>query len=229
MREKFNQEKEIVNSEKHFFGKIKACILSEENLIENKNEITLIKERGFNLDWDFEEDDYLEHGIKSSGPGTYLISGVDNFDKFSLDYGDCIGAIVVGRNKEGKNVSLMTHQKPENFINKNKEVFLKDLNERLDVFINNIDGDIDVIIFGGNKGGGDYEESIKLMGSALKKKTSVAPSVITGPNLSASMTDVFFDNTNRRLYLARGEQDSHTLNEDYLADEIGVQKKKWFQ
>jgi hypothetical protein len=94
----------------------------------------------------------------NSGKDTYIISPCDSSNKYSDGYQNCTGIIVSGVEKEtGKNISLMTHQFPGWFLNKdNNNNEIKKFKSDLSISINELNnrcvaGSIDAVVFGGNK------------------------------------------------------------------------------
>ncbi|MCX6795562.1 MAG: hypothetical protein NT165_02455 [Candidatus Falkowbacteria bacterium] len=216
--------------QKKYRQEILACILDEEAISPyDQVNLDFIKERGDNLDWDAGAEVHLENNMKNAGQGSYIISEGNEKDKFSLGYGDCLGFAMVGKDAEGKEISLMSHKKPENAFGPKKEEFENDLSERINDFLSKVDKDtVDAVIFGGHRGGNKYKESIKTMGAILQERIGFEPTVMTGPNLALSMTDAYLDTKNRRLYIVRGEQDNSRLNEDFLPSQIDEKSKTWF-
>ena len=100
----------------------------------------------------------------NSGKETYVISPCDSQNKYSDSYLNCTGVVVSGVDKEtGKNISFMSHQNPEwfldgigktsgNSINTNVVKFKQDLAKNINELKNRcISGTVDAVIFGGNK------------------------------------------------------------------------------
>ncbi|MCX6717290.1 MAG: hypothetical protein NTU76_01265 [Candidatus Taylorbacteria bacterium] len=72
------------------------------------------------IDFDYGED--KEKGIKSAGPETYVISPITEQNLFSDKYMNCTGTVGIGRDKiSGKEISFISHQDPDYFINKGQE------------------------------------------------------------------------------------------------------------
>ena len=216
--------------QKKYRQEILACILDENNLSSYDQEyLNIIKEKGDNLDWDAEKEVHHQNNMKNAGQGSYIISECNEKPKYSEGYGDCLGFVLVGKDQEGRELSLMSHKKPENAFGENMENFERDLAERVDEFLKTVDKEtVDAIMFGGRRGGVKYKESIKILGGLLQEKLGFEPTVMTGPNLAASMTDVYLDTKNRRLFIARGEQDSGGPNESFLPSEVDEKSKDWF-
>lgn len=154
-------------------------------------------------------------GISSGGPNTYVFSKIDDKDKYSDNYFDCTGLLVTGIQRgTNKKISFITHQDPEFFVknSENKKSFKKELDNKLDDFINKCEIDsIDTVIFGGNiiaseKGDifdenfvagrddvedveryfpnkyANYRDSVKLLDFIVFNKIEKHPIVALGPN-----------------------------------------------
>jgi hypothetical protein len=156
--------------------------------------------------------DLLREGHMSAGKKSYVISRIDNQNKYSNNYLDCTGFVCSGIDKRtGENMSFLVHLDP-NFLlmnnNENKIKFRDDLNRRLDE-MNSIckQGSIDVGIFGGNKGFvldtvpdedfkngvdnefeylrseySDYADSIHFLDFIISKRMNFSPTVLIGPS-----------------------------------------------
>ncbi len=231
--------KEIINPSIEIKKELKpVCsrILEIENIDpETQKIIESIKLSGLNLDWDENEDFFDRNKIKNKGRGTYLISESDSKNKYSQNYDHCTGVILVGTALDGKEICLMSHQNPDNFLEKKKEEFTDDLLLSIDEFIKKVEkNSIDSVIFGGNRGGNVYLNSIKLLASILQSKLGFEPTVMTGPNdilnnSKRSSTDIFFDTQKRLLYIIRSAQDNSKFDESYLPSELEEKRKSWFE
>lgn len=94
----------------------------------------------------------------NSGKDTYVISPCDSSNKYSDGYQNCTGVIVSGVDKDtGKNISIMTHQFPGWFLNKeNNDFEIRKFKSDLSIKINELKDrsvldTIDAVVFGGNK------------------------------------------------------------------------------
>ncbi|MFC1756688.1 hypothetical protein ACFLZC_00805 [Patescibacteria group bacterium] len=181
-------------------------------------------------------------GFKNRGKHSYVISTIDNKDKFSHNFINCTGIIVTGKDREtGKNVSFLSHQDPEHFLREeeDKKQFAADLRERTEELKKRCeDGTIDARIIGGNYFGEDrweydryqedYLKSIKLLSSESSDILGFEPAIVVGPKTVSGKDDVFYDNENRRLYIIRpvvGDASS----ESFLPQNIEEQEKKWLE
>jgi len=100
-------------------------------------------------------DDAKKEGFYNSGRGTYVISSIDNENKFSEKYFDCTAIYATGIDiNTGESISFLSHQNPEQFL-KNDNI-LSNLKEDLTKSLNELigrckPGSIDVVILGGNR------------------------------------------------------------------------------
>lgn len=189
-----------------------------------------------------------ERGIVNGGDMTYIISKVDGLDKFSAGYFNCTGLVVVGRDRvTQEDISFVSHQDPESFLNGKQTQFLADLDAKLKEIKDRCeDGTIDAVIVGGNylekdnslSGGHtgesaeeqlspqDYERSIDLLRRRVADNLSFQPAVPVGPKLSEGCDSVYFDNKNRRIYIGWSEKDM-SVYPGYNAGDINTEKMKW--
>lgn len=73
----------------------------------------------------------------------------------------------------------------------------------------------------------DYEAAVKAANGMVEDALGVTPTVLTGPNMvSGAETAVYLDTQNKRLYLVRQEQKTHT-NNNYLAKDIESEREQW--
>lgn len=184
--------------------------------------------------------DYCRHykgkEFKQDGTRSYVISPVDDLDKFSESFFDCTGIIVSGKDKEtGENISFLSHQDPVHILvnKKNERRFKNDLNQTLvEIKKRSVEGTIDAVIFGGKYKKGraelqkDYLKSVKLLTTETKKILGFEPLVITGPKIVSGSDDVYYDNEHRRLYVVRPNVGDATT-ESYAPRDVEKQKEKW--
>ncbi|MFH1608539.1 MAG: hypothetical protein ABH951_00775, partial [Patescibacteria group bacterium] len=102
---------------------IRGCVCDKNNL----DEQTQYYLDDFKKDAEFinfysKKDELLEKNLQNAGKETYVISSIDNKNKYSLEYYDCTGVVAIGVDKEtGENVSFLSHQNPAFFVeNKNE-------------------------------------------------------------------------------------------------------------
>jgi len=191
--------------------------------------ISLIKKNGLDIDYYASRNYFQKNNMVNRGGNTYVISDINEQDKFSEEYCDCTGVIAVGTDKTtGKQISFMSHQDPSEFLYDKKDLFVDDISVSLNNLFSAVDkGTVDVLIFGGNAGDNKYQESIKLTSRVVKEEIGIEPTILTGPNLIYDRTNVYFDTQHRRLYLVRPNQSNNATNQAYLASNYEEQKEKW--
>jgi hypothetical protein len=182
-------------------------------------------------------DYFKKRNFLNAGSETYVLSVVDNKNKFSERFFDCTGLIVTGIDKKtGKNISFLSHQDPVQFLHNKKDDFIKHLGQRLaEIKKRCISGTIDAIIVGGNyinitddKGlhhKEKYVNSVELLSTEIKKILNFEPIVVNGPKKIGGKDNIYYDNDNRRLYFVR-----ERVNEDtgsFTNSNIEEEKKKW--
>lgn len=202
----------------------------EENFNERLNNV-------YNVNYSSFPDDLKKRDFLNAGWNTYVLSVVDNNNKFSEGFFDCTGLIVAGIDKEtGKNISFLSHQDPKEFLLEKKKDFIKHLEQRLaDIKNRCVLGTIDAVIVGGKYLAGNnskgvsnkkiYLDSIELLSLEIKKTLGFEPVVINGPKKISGKDDIYYDNENRRLYFLRQK-----VNEDtgsFTQSSIEEEKKKW--
>ncbi len=196
----------------------------------------------YNVDYSGPHRLLVEQNFKNPETGSYVISPIDDFNKFSQTFHDCTGLVVAGYDKKtGQNISFLSHQDPKYFseTKANRDTLISDLRERLlELKERCREGTIDAAIFGGkylkpvNSENSrlyqkNYLDSIKLLADETKKVLGFEPIVMTGPKKARyGADDVFYDNEHRRLYIARPEVgDSST--QSFTPSAIEDQEKKW--
>lgn len=189
-----------------------------------------------NVDY-FEDPDRLrDNGYLNSGERSYVVSTVDERDKYSVKFRNCTGVAVVGTDRETqKNISLLSHEDPDHFLSSGDNAlrFAHDLRERLrEVKTQCEDGTIDAVIIGGNHFGDvghyadKYRSSVALLTGEVYRVFGFAPVVITGPKTVSGEDDVYLDTVNRRLYIMRPTV-GDTTTESFRPSDIDAQEKKW--
>lgn len=92
------------HTDKQFFQKKREV---EDILFED----TLLKGHRHNVDYYGACKDLTAKNFKCGGRDSYVISTVDNLDKFSKLFKNCTGIIVTGQEKKtGENISFLSHQ-----------------------------------------------------------------------------------------------------------------------
>jgi hypothetical protein len=205
---------------------IVACVGSyHENINQDK------KENAKDIDYFSNKKDLDSNNFKNAGELTYVISEIDDRDKFSSSFRNCTGVVVSGIDKEtSKNISFLSHQHPGSFLysSEGNAQFRVDLDSQIKKLKDRcLPASIDSVIFGGNyiqnssKHEKSYLESIKFLSSRIKNALDFVPIVITGPKIFSSAEDVFFDNKNKRLYISRpgvGNKSTEPYNPDSIKD-----------
>ncbi len=160
--------------------------------------------------------------VLTAGPRGYVISAIDNSNKFSLGFGSCTGLIVAGIDKEtGENISFITHQPSFNSTG-----FADDFEKRLQEMKNRCKfGTIDAIIVGGGISKEYYIRELKLFLPVMQRILGFQPIVINGPKVGTGKDDIYYDNKHRRLYFLRPEVNKKT--ESFVSDDIEEEKSKW--
>lgn len=221
------------------FKKTESEYKNHKEQITNDFELKGLK----NLDWEnglygsHEEKDFI-----TSGPGTFLISTIDDSNKFSKGLVACISLIVAGVDKKtGRDISFMTHQPPymsslSPFPNGIKKRLIE-MNERCKP------GTMDAIILGGKYRNDDlgkiYLDNINFLSSKTKEFLGFEPIVINGPKTKTNQfpyefereqkysDDVYYDNNNRRTYFVRPKVNPNT--NDFTSSNVQEEKTKWNQ
>ncbi|MFA6324696.1 MAG: hypothetical protein WCX46_00490 [Candidatus Paceibacterota bacterium] len=135
---------------------IMGCIDDKNNPNkENQYFLDEFKKNAEFLDFNYGEKEMKDKNIKTSGKETYLISPINEKNKYSINYLDCTGVIFVGKDKiTGKNISCLTHQNPEKFLEDGdiQNEFIENLKKTTEEFKNSCEeGSIDIVIVGGNE------------------------------------------------------------------------------
>ncbi|MDD4995879.1 MAG: hypothetical protein PHW15_00165 [Patescibacteria group bacterium] len=180
--------------------------------------------------------------FKNAGEYSYVISNINNKNKFSECFLNCTGLIVAGFSKKtNENISFVSHQNPGFFLESenNKKKFSKDLRQRLlKLKDKSLDKTIDAVIVGGNyfsqqgkvnEFGEDYFASIKLLSEEVLKILGFEPVVIIGPKIidrNHGDEDIFYDNKNRQLYIVRLSVDNKTAK-SFIPSDLEEQSKNW--
>lgn len=180
-----------------------------------------------------------EKGFKNAGFETYVISRLNSKNKFSQDYNDCTGVVVAGKDKlNNKNISFLTHQNPQDFLNKHSDKFIADLGEMLDeIKERSQEKTIDVVIVGGNHVEHkihdnlkeNYIKSIKLLDKIIFKKLGFHPNVIVGPKITGGEENIVYDNEDRKLYIGRGSLKDTPATINYNAADLAESEKNNWQ
>ncbi len=141
---------------KEDFESIIGCIYDRDELTaEDKIFFNNFKKNANFVNFSINPDHAKKEGIYNSGKDTYIISKVNNENKYSEKYLDCTAVFATGTDMtNGENISFLSHQNPEEFL-KNPKI-LSNLKEDLIKSLNELikrcsPGSIDVVVLGGNK------------------------------------------------------------------------------
>lgn len=175
-------------------------------------------------------------------PRGYVLSRPSEHNKFSREYFNCSGMVVVGVDKTtGKNISILTHQDPSRILSgvRGTSQFQEDLTSVCrSLFLRAEAGSIDVVIFGGDYGipekqgivndapgrqdktrHDDYIDAVTLAADVAHSELGVEPVVVLGPRtVGHDAVSAFLDTQKRRLYLTRkGNPD---VDKDFPASDV---------
>ena len=109
---------------------IMTAFLDEEDLEASKEAIEKIKNQGEFVDYEGSPSELTKNNISHGGYQTYAISDSTSSNKWSKGYWNCTGIAVIGKNKNGEEISFLSHQDPRYFITNEKDLsqkFKKDL------------------------------------------------------------------------------------------------------
>ncbi len=164
-----------------------------------------------------DEPEYIEHKGQKHGEtarNMYVISDLNNRDKFSGNYYNCVGTVIAGRDKTtGKDISILCH---ENSLLTDRELasirdkFCADLTESIRDIKNRCeDGTIDVVLFGGNyfnslPNEDHYPKIITLLNSLVHKELGFDATVVSAPKPDWNGSDqAYYENGTRKLYIMK--------------------------
>ncbi len=217
---------------------IKASVLSAKDYVEfakNKDSkhaaINMVKimQEGIEINYYGEPEELRSSGMINPEKKSYVISDCDSRDKWSLNYKSCVGTIMVGSNKEGKNISSLSHQDFKYILN-NPAQFNEDMRQSIKKLVTlTEEGTRDFVIFGGKRWfPKEYLESIVLLGKICREEMGFNPVVISGPIYRANYpAEVYFENDSRRMFLVRPKEEENSYLQSFLASEI--EKQPWYE
>lgn len=172
-----------------------------------------------NINWYSSVEDLERLNFLNSGKGTYIISVVDNLDKFTMHLACCTSLIVCGVDKEtGENISFLTHQYPGKFLSSKKDVFIKHLDQRLSEIQQRCqEGTVDALIVGGmgvtSKEIKEYDDSVRLLSGEVEQKFSFKPYIVNGPKKGyIGFDSVYYEISKRRAFLFRPDLNEKWIN-----------------
>lgn len=209
---------------------------------------SLNPENKFGLDdptevrWAVRPGAFSPEGFLYGGYASYVISTLDNSNKYSENFDPCIGLVVAGIEKDNnRRLSFMIHSEPQSILFDQKKKFTEDLKKRLEEMHKKCrPGTFDAVIFGGEYdkevaynfplAENEYAEAINLFGENIKKVLGFEPMVYNGPKITKdrkvrTFDDAYYDNENRRLYLVRPT--IHPKIGAFLPSEVKAHESKW--
>ena len=185
---------------------------------------------------------FTDENVLNEKDKNYVISKVDNTNKFSEEILECTSVIIAGVDKEtGENISFLSHQNPNDFLFRKRGEFIQDFEKKLEeIRVRCKKGTVDAIILGGNymdvisenSPNGEtlseiYVDSINLLSQEIEKFFKFKPEIINGPKFKlGEQDDIFYDNKKRRVYFMRPEVNSNT--QSFKAESFEDQKDEGF-
>jgi hypothetical protein len=220
---------------KEGFKPLIVCLTNEVDIPVDSEGLKILQ-RGFstervdniNIDYSFRELDKI--GAIAGGQHVYVISGVNEKDKYSDNFYSCTGLVVCGTDKEtGENISILTHQFPGAILGDAHDDFWSKLEKQLHNFkIRCEGGSIDSILLGGDYLTNHHKNQyIEQISQIVKSKLGFSPNVVGGPKLKYfGKGDIIFVSTkNRIIFLARLKEIGFHPN--YQPEEMGVEIENW--
>lgn len=238
---------QIENSLPHLRSDVKpimACL--DDQKPDDLKKVFSDSEHGFdflNMDMNPEQKDEDFIAEFKEDLWAYIISPVDNKDKFSLKYAECTGLAVVGIDKEtGENISFLSHQNPGFFLLYDDDNFIRDLKKQMETIMERCEPKtVDAVMFGGKFSDvrgfeeghhihkymkDEYIKSIKLISESIKSVVGFSPTVISGPKFNPAYDHAVFKNKNRQLFLYRFSDNPDFIN-NFNPEDIDALSKKW--
>lgn len=209
---------------------IMTAILTEEDFAISPA-VKKIRESGDFVDYYGDPRDLEEKKMINNGYKSYVISACNENDKYSKRYKNCTSLLLVGTGENGREISVLSHQKPDNTINISEslqsldEKYEHDLRSSIREFIGLTEsGTRDVVIFGGTRTHVEQHiASVQLLGSVCDEELGFQPVVITGPKDYRESAAAYFDTQKRRLYFVRPEQDPKN-NNSFMPSQLDEQE-----
>ncbi len=141
-----------------------------------------------------------------------MTTSIDSSDKYSPEYLNCTGILLVGENASGETISCLTHQNSVYIADSNLiDIFNAKILKLFEDFKNQTQsGTVEILTFGGNL---LCPKSRNFLHRNINEKCisvfNQIPRNIFGPKIEDSYDDlgdsVFFDTKNRRLFFMRNE------------------------
>ncbi len=161
-----------------------------------------------------------------------VLSDVDGSNKFSAEFRNCLGVVVVGSQGREEHQSLLIHIDPIYFKGDATE-FSKLLSVKLEeIKAKTEEGSMDALIFAGRIPDSDlkadfdyelehYQSAITKLGDLLTTSLGFEPVVIPPkPANHKQATTVYFDTSNRRLYMAQSQVSRESLQKPFLPSSV---------
>ncbi|MBP9715081.1 MAG: hypothetical protein KBD52_01145 [Candidatus Pacebacteria bacterium] len=225
---------------------IMTCIGAPEDFGHKKGEIFQRFNENFknvtNVAYFHKAPGFTDENVLNEKDKNYVISNIDNTNKFSEEFLECTSVIVSGLDKEtGENISFLSHQNPNDFLFRKRGEFIQDFEKKLEeIRVRCKEGTVDAVILGGNymdiisknSPNGDtlaeiYVETINLLSNEVEKFFKFKPEIINGPKFNLKeQDDIFYDNKKRRVYFIRPEVNTNT--QSFVADSFEDQKDEGF-
>lgn len=215
-----------------------VCLIdsSTEKDYTNTEQILEIKNTGHNIYYGAEVEDLNSKGELNDGKFTYVISNIDNSNKYSEDFKNCTGVVVAGINKNGEKISFMSHENSGVFLDRHIREFTSHLDKRmLEMQDLCIKGSIDVIILGGKYLNQDnyykksYEEALALLSTEIEKILTIKPQIINGPKIDEALKigpdSAYYNNNERVLYFVRPKINPETGS--FTVSQTKEEENKW--
>jgi hypothetical protein len=145
---------------------IMAGIFNARNLGDSRELTKKIMNEGTFVDYYGDQEKLTENNIVSAGENTYVISDCTPSDKWSNEYHNCTGVVIVGKDKEtAKEISILSHQDPWRFLKgtEHSAKFREDMLRQIEKITSQCEkGTVDAVIFGGQyvRDSYEYAESI---------------------------------------------------------------------
>jgi len=172
------------------------------------------------------------YDFNTAGKYTYLISKIDDRDKFTDHLINCTSIIATGKETHSnKNISFVSHQNPKFFLGKEKNNFENDLTERLLELKERSEKEtIDIVIVSGKYTNHrnykeQYKKSVEFITLVVEKVFDFEPVVVGGPKTKGLKDAMYYDNGKRRAYLIR--QQGIPLHPEFVNSTMQENTEKW--
>ena len=182
-----------------------------------------------------------ESGFKQAGEESYLISPISERDWFSDHYFNCTAVVAIGKDvNTGKEISFLTHQDPNYFIDGGSdktEMFSRELSDSLkELKARSQEDTVEVLLLGGNFNTTavnkdyqhhQYKQSIERLRRVVQESLGFDPKVLAGPNNRVgSETVVVVETQKRKVWVERSKQPLE-FDQPYQANMLDEAEKKW--